>query len=289
MHHIEALIAPATVLIVARAHLPTAVICPLPQGFALIPVSGPVHGDLRKLKFDSDATLPRSGDIAPGLAALAKALSQDGPTLYVATCIHGGTGYQDAMVWIDGELALNLGDTEDDMARWPNSPISCALRYVGVEAADSEDEFDALGLGKCSSNESWEAMMSFDLMVFELSAAPKTRAEFIDWYERQAELSKAHGDDDPSVASPALQRWFAEMIQYFPPLDGPFATDEGLENPALTEYRIGREFIYSEFRSSMANAARAKMRELAIKHGVGFFNASDDDGEILVPGVGALP
>ena len=29
--------------------------------------------------------------------------------------------------------------------------------------------------------------MSYDLMVFEITKAPKTKKEFMDWYDRQTE------------------------------------------------------------------------------------------------------
>ncbi|MYM67076.1 hypothetical protein GTP45_09570 [Pseudoduganella sp. FT55W] len=131
--------------------------------------------------------------------------------------------------------------------------------------------------------------MSFDLMVFEPSAAPRTRAEFMRWYQEQAEWSEDHSYDDPAVTSPALQNWFAEMIQYFPPLNGPLAVgDDRVDDLTVTDHCIGRNVIYSAFRWDAANEAFDKMRELAIKHGVGFFHASDDEGEILFPGNGTL-
>lgn len=125
-------------------------------------------------------------------------------------------------------------------------------------------------------------------MVFEPSAAPHERAAFMAWYAEQAEWSEGHSYDDPAVASPALQRWFAEMIQHFPPLNGPFSSPDA-EGPEVTDHCIGQHVIYSAFSWSLADQAHARMRELAIKHGVGFFHASDDPGEILIPGVGPLP
>ncbi|GHC13312.1 hypothetical protein [Thermomonas carbonis] len=130
--------------------------------------------------------------------------------------------------------------------------------------------------------------MSFDMMVFEPSAAPHDRASFMNWYAKQAEWSEDHSYDDPQVASPALQRWFAEMIQFFPPINGPLSSPDA-EGPEVTDHCIGQNVIYSAFSWSLADEAHAKMRELAIKHEVGFFHASDDPGEILIPGIGPLP
>lgn len=132
--------------------------------------------------------------------------------------------------------------------------------------------------------------MSFDLMVFEPSAAPRNREEFMRWYFAQAEWSENHSYDDPIVASPALQKWFAEMIRHFPPLNGPLAVPEDrVDDLTVTDHCIGRNVIYSAFRWDVAEAAYTKMRELAILHGVGFFHASDNEGEILFPESGALP
>jgi len=54
--------------------------------------------------------------------------------------------------------------------------------------------------------------MSYDLMVFEPSVAPRDRAQFMEWYHQQTQWSEGHGYNDPAVASPALQRWFQDMI-----------------------------------------------------------------------------
>lgn len=124
--------------------------------------------------------------------------------------------------------------------------------------------------------------MSFDLMVFDATAAPRSRAAFMDWYEQQTEWSEGHSYADPAVTSPALQRWFAEMAAFFPPMNGPLSDPEACGSE-VTDHCIGRHVIYSAFAWSVADKAHSKMRELAIKHGVGFFHASDAPGEILFP------
>jgi len=63
--------------------------------------------------------------------------------------------------------------------------------------------------------------MSYDLMVFEPSVAPRERGVFLEWYQKQTEWSEDHGYNNPTVASPALQRWFDDMAQYYPSLNGP--------------------------------------------------------------------
>ena len=125
--------------------------------------------------------------------------------------------------------------------------------------------------------------MSYDLMVFEVSAAPKTKKEFMAWYGAQTEWSEDHSYQDHSVTSEPLQNWFKEMIEYFPPMNGPLASDD-VDDPKVTDHCIGNSVIYSAFSWSVAEEAYPKMRELAIKHSVGFFDVSTDNGEILFPG-----
>jgi hypothetical protein len=39
--------------------------------------------------------------------------------------------------------------------------------------------------------------MSYNLMVFNKATAPKTRAEFMEWYEAQTEWKEEHSYNDP--------------------------------------------------------------------------------------------
>jgi len=124
--------------------------------------------------------------------------------------------------------------------------------------------------------------MSYDLLVFEPSAAPRERSEFMEWYDQQTQWKEDHSYDDPRVCSAALQSWFAEMIQFFPPLNGPLAVDD-VDNPRVTDHCIGSTVIYSAFAWSCAEEARGKMRELAAKHKVGFFDVTSPNSEIVFP------
>ena len=54
--------------------------------------------------------------------------------------------------------------------------------------------------------------MSYDLMVFEKEKAPSKQKDFLDWYEKETEWTEDHGYNNPTVASPALQEWYREMI-----------------------------------------------------------------------------
>lgn len=123
--------------------------------------------------------------------------------------------------------------------------------------------------------------MSYDLMVFDPASAPKDRESFLAWYDQQTEWNEEHSYGDPAVTTPALQAWYRDMIQFFPAMNGPFAVDSDASE--VTDHCVGKSVIYSTFAWSVAEQAYAKTRELAIKHGVGFFDVSSDDGEILFP------
>ena len=126
-------------------------------------------------------------------------------------------------------------------------------------------------------------------MVFDAAKAPQNRKDFRQWYAKQTEWGEAHGHVSLEAVSPALQKWFMEMKETFPPMNGPFAPDEAMLladsslEDRLTDYCIGQEVIYMAFAWSAAEGAYELTRDLAQKYGVGFFDASSEEGEILLP------
>ncbi len=127
--------------------------------------------------------------------------------------------------------------------------------------------------------------MSYDLMVFEPTAAPRERQAFLDWFDGQAEWSEDHGYDDPKVSSPALQAWFAAVITTFPPMNGPYAraTDSQHEDSMTADYCVGRDVIYVAFSWSRAQQAYDLVRSLAARTGIGFYDVSSSLGEVWLP------
>lgn len=125
--------------------------------------------------------------------------------------------------------------------------------------------------------------MSYDLMVFEPTAAPRERHDFMLWYEQQTQWSEGHDYNDPKVTSPLLRSWFMEMIKSFPAMNGPYASDD-VDNSRVTDYSIGKDVIYACFAWSLVDSAFTTMASLARTHGVGFFDVSADDGAIVYPG-----
>lgn len=124
--------------------------------------------------------------------------------------------------------------------------------------------------------------MSYDLMVFDPKVAPQERKGFMQWYSQQTKWAEDHSYQNHEVSTENLQSWFKEMIEYFPPMNGPLASED-YDDPKVTDHCIGKHVIYSAFAWSVAEEAHQKMRELAIKHSVGFFDVSAGNGEILFP------
>jgi hypothetical protein len=68
-------------------------------------------------------------------------------------------------------------------------------------------------------------------------------------------------------------------------MNGPFVpVGEPIYDDEVTDYSIGKSVVYAAFAWSVADKARASVFELAKKHGVGFFDASSDDGFTWRPG-----
>jgi len=120
-------------------------------------------------------------------------------------------------------------------------------------------------------------------MVFDPSVAPRSREGFMRWYKIQTRWSEGHSYDDPAVTTLVLRAWFDEIRSEFPPLNGPMAAPRDSDSPKVTDYCIGRHVIYSAFGSSVAESAYLRVRELAMKHRVGFYDVSGPNGEILFP------
>jgi len=129
--------------------------------------------------------------------------------------------------------------------------------------------------------------MSYDLMVFEPQAAPKDHDSFMDWY---FDLTKwADGPyDDPSRTSARLRAWVKDMQRTFPDMNGTADVCLQDEEGMLSEYTIGRQFVYSGFAWSKAVTAAGEAERLAKLHGVGFFDVSSGNQEVWLPVDGSL-
>ena len=126
--------------------------------------------------------------------------------------------------------------------------------------------------------------MSYDLMVFDLSAAPQNTAEFLDWAQEQMSWPESHPYDDPAISSPGLQGWFAAMCKTFPPMNGALSDEdmEDIDDDYLTDYSIGQKMIYAAFSWNTAEEAYEQVKLLAVDNNIGFYDVSGK-GEIIRP------
>lgn len=127
--------------------------------------------------------------------------------------------------------------------------------------------------------------MSYDLMVFEKSKAPKSYEDFLNWTSHQTEWSEERDYSSIDGTALKLTAWFIEMIKTFPALNGKYSlpdeeafVNEDIEKH-LTDYSIGSEIIYAAFGWSMVDEANKTALELAKKHDIGLYNPQS--GEVL--------
>lgn len=95
---------------------------------------------------------------APGPVSEAELVgwSVAGPVARVEAEYFGALGEQWATVWEGGEVVLGpLHLPEGEELPAEGSPISRALRRLGVVAGAGEDEFSAVGLGQHRATEDW--------------------------------------------------------------------------------------------------------------------------------------
>jgi hypothetical protein len=86
-----------------------------------------------------------------------------------------------------------------------------------------------------------------------------------------------------------LRAWFEEIIQIFPPMNGPLSKDPKSEDEmSSSDYAIGADFIYASFAWSKAEPAYMTVARLAEKHQLGLFNASSSGEEVWIPRDGRM-
>ena len=124
--------------------------------------------------------------------------------------------------------------------------------------------------------------MSYDFMVFDASAAPHERKEFMRWFREQTQWKEKHDYLNHSVTTPGLKNWYFDLIKAFPPMNGPLASEEE-NNAKITGYSVGKHMIYASFSLSEYEEAYALVRRMAMKHALGLFDVSAKEGELFIP------
>ncbi|MFC9502702.1 hypothetical protein [Streptomyces sp. NPDC057002] len=154
-YDLRAVIADGEALRGAARDLPAARLASIGQGLSLMPMTDAL--------FDSVADGSGVGTLGfwrfpGGFEKTLAAWSAGGPVAYMEAEYFGGVGEQRAAVWSGGTIVLGPLHMEEGQPFPPvGSPISQALRRLGVVARAGEDEFSAVGLDRHRHGEAWIA------------------------------------------------------------------------------------------------------------------------------------
>jgi hypothetical protein len=143
-HSISGFVARADVLRAGTAHLRSAYVASLAQGFGFLPVTEEVDEETG----GRTAAYEQLYRLTDALARLGSAMSRGGAVAYVETDYFGGTGDQAAIAWKDGRIAFG-----PEKARM--GAVSDALRRIGAAKGEARDEFEAVGLDRHRGNDDW--------------------------------------------------------------------------------------------------------------------------------------
>lgn len=152
-YDLHAVIAEGEALRGVARDLPAARLASIGQGLSLMPMTDAL--------FDSVADGRGVGTLEfwrlpGGFEETLAAWSAGGPVAYVEAEYFGGVGEQRAAVWNGGTIVLGPLHVEEGQPFPPDgSPISQALRRLGIVASAGEDEFSAAGLDRHRHGEAW--------------------------------------------------------------------------------------------------------------------------------------
>jgi hypothetical protein len=154
MYCLEAVIAAERTLIHLTSGIEEARLVSLGQDLALLPMTS---------AFTAAVTAPEPvphtdglRKIPAGFEQVLAAWSAHAPVAYIEAEYFGGLGEQRAQVWDSSAVVLGpLHLHENEPFPVAGSPISQALRRLGVTKGNHYDEFDAIGLGRCRQTEDW--------------------------------------------------------------------------------------------------------------------------------------
>lgn len=153
MYCLEAVISSEPVLRELASSVPEAHIVTLRQHLSLLPMTDALFD---AVTVAGGPELDGFWKAPAGLGSMLATCSESGPVAYVEADFFGGVGTQSAQVWDRGKVVLGplrVAEEEPDPAA--GSPISQALRQLGVARGNHFDEFDAVGLGRHRRTEDW--------------------------------------------------------------------------------------------------------------------------------------
>jgi hypothetical protein len=147
-HSVRLLVGPMQPLRAVQAVAPMAHIFALTPVATLwvLPLDENVH-DALHLRFGTGEWLKSGAQLtSTDLVSLGR-LSVGSELAYIETAYVGTKGTQSAVVWRDGQVAMQPVSLDASISRPPQFwPINAALRALGVVARPPEDEFTRFGL-----------------------------------------------------------------------------------------------------------------------------------------------
>lgn len=153
-YELQAVIANEWLLEEASTAVAHARVIRLDQGLALLPMVDELFDAITTGA--DDAAQLGFWKLPGGFADVLARWSIAGPLAYVEADYFGGTGTQTAAVWDAGVLAVGpLHLAQGHPAAADGTPISQALRRLGVTCHGCDDEFDTVGLGRHRYTEDW--------------------------------------------------------------------------------------------------------------------------------------
>jgi hypothetical protein len=144
-HELQAVISRSALLRAAASGLSTALVRDLRQKLALLPITDELFDDVT----DGSGAALGFWKLPGGFDRVLANWSKNGPFAYVEAEFFGGVGMQRAAVWSGGAVAWGpLGMGKGDPPPAEGSPVSQALRQLGVRRGAAIDEFAAVGLSR---------------------------------------------------------------------------------------------------------------------------------------------
>jgi hypothetical protein len=147
-HSVRLLVGPMQPLRAVQAVAPMARIFALTPATSLwvSPLDEDVH-DVLHLRFGTGEWLKAGAQLTTTDLVTLGRLSAGSAMAYIETAYVGSEGTQSAVVWRDGQVAMQPVTLDAKVARPPQFwPINAALRALGMTAKSPDDEFTTFGL-----------------------------------------------------------------------------------------------------------------------------------------------
>ena len=133
---------------------------PLRQGLGLLPITDEALDRIGGFVGEDRSSRDGLWFLSRGLEQIARRASSACTVAYIEVDLFGGNGTQAAMAWsgdrcVLGPVVTKFGWPPPSQATRPEWAVNRALRQLGVDRGDCEDEFDAVELGGRRHTSDW--------------------------------------------------------------------------------------------------------------------------------------